>query len=533
MKRRLLTLSDLYNYYSSKAKNSRFSATNGENIVVQVEGKIKFDKSNNDTEGLLPVELQACHTLQNLNSSNINEDVMETALPSFSNRPILGFIHYVNDEPHFYGHNMHLDENDEIVYDEIPIGIIPESCEAHLEFDEEKGHNYVCVKGYIFKEYTKAAEIVQREEELSVSVELSIRELSYNAKDKYLDIEDFYFSGVTILGVNEDGDPVKPGMEGSNIKLADFAASNNSVFSNNDKLVETLEKLNDILSSFNINNNHGKEETEVEKDKELFEEEVVETVEEVVEAEVIEEETTEEITTEEVEEAEEVEETIEDSAEETPEEVVVINEVREIEVDKLVKSFEISHDDIRYGLYNLLSAYEQEDNEWYWITAVYDSHFVYENWSGDKIFGQKYTKEDDNVAFDGERYNLHKELLTDSEYIELQTMRENYALMQERLSSYESAALNAAKEAIFANEAYAKYIEKEEFTGLKNDMDKYSIEELTEKCELAFAKCARKFGFSLNENEKKKTSNKLSVPVGTFSVNESQGCYGGIFKDVK
>ena len=59
---------------------------------------------------------------------------------------------------------------------------------------------------------------------------MSIRELSYEAKQKYLNIEDFWFSGVTILGKNEYGDEVKPGMTGSNIKLADFSADNNSLF---------------------------------------------------------------------------------------------------------------------------------------------------------------------------------------------------------------------------------------------------------------------------------------------------------------
>ncbi len=40
----------------------------------------------------------------------------------------------------------------------------------------------------------------------------------------------------------------------------------------------------------------------------------------------------------------------------------------------LTRTFEISHDDIRYALYNLLSSYEEVDNEWYYITGVYDSY---------------------------------------------------------------------------------------------------------------------------------------------------------------
>ena len=107
--------------------------------------------------------------------------------------------------------------------------------------------------------------------------------------------------------------------------------------------------------------------------------------------------------------------------------------------ENITKTFEISHDDIRYALYNLLSSYEDADNEWYYITGVYDSYFVYESWDGGKIYGQKYTKDNDNVSFDGERYNLHKEYLTDSEYTEIQDMRSNYSSVVEELNTYKSA----------------------------------------------------------------------------------------------
>jgi len=249
--KRLLTLNDLYNYYSSTKKSTHFSASeDNENIVVQINGKLKFKKSEKDTEGLREVYLQACHIDENINGSNIKKSVMTAALPSFSNRPILGYIHIVDGQPEFYGHNMHIDDDGNVVYDEVPIGVIPESCDAKLVYDKDKDKTYVEVKGYIFEEYSKAAEILEREQECSVSVELSIRELSYDAKNKYLDIEDFFFSGVTILGKNDEGEIVRPGMSGSNIKLADFSKENNSIFSENNKLIEVLEKLNTTLSGF-------------------------------------------------------------------------------------------------------------------------------------------------------------------------------------------------------------------------------------------------------------------------------------------
>lgn len=94
-KKRLLFIEDLYDFYLNKYKRSTHfsSEKSGEPLVVQVHGKVKFDESDKDKDGLLPVHLQACHTDLNVNGSNIDKSVMETALPSFSNRPILLFYH--------------------------------------------------------------------------------------------------------------------------------------------------------------------------------------------------------------------------------------------------------------------------------------------------------------------------------------------------------------------------------------------------------------------------------------------------------
>ena len=67
-KKRLLTLEDLYNYYSSNSKSSHFSAKdNNDNIVVQVNGNVNFSDDKRNIEGFLPVILHACHTEKNIN----------------------------------------------------------------------------------------------------------------------------------------------------------------------------------------------------------------------------------------------------------------------------------------------------------------------------------------------------------------------------------------------------------------------------------------------------------------------------------
>lgn len=559
MTKRLLYLEDLYDFYSTKYKRSTHfsSEKTGEPIVVQVHGKINFEESDKNKDGLLPVHLQACHTNLNVNNSNIEEPVMTSALPSFSNRPILGYIHKVvtDENPdgqwEFYGHNCH-EENGETVYDEVPVGIIPESCNAQLIYDEEKDKTYCEVDGYIFEEYSRAAEILQREGECAVSVELSIRELSYDGKLKCLNIEDFWFSGVTILGKNEYGETIKPGMTGSNIKLADFSADNNSLFTKyENKMIEfqeRLEKLESTCSNIQLSKEGGNDKN-MDKFNELLEK-YGKTAEDI-------EFEYEDMTDEELESKfEEVFGKLEENSAsepsndegadngETSEENPEVKEdnacggggsgstkkkkkKNSVENDPMTKTYEISHDDIRYALYNLLSSYEESDNEWYCITGVYDSYFVYESWNGGKIYGQKYTKDNDNVAFDGERYTLHKEYLTDSEYAELQSMRSNYAALKEFKETTEKNELHAKREEILNSEKYEAVSDTEAFKELVKNMDNYSLEELEKEAKIIFADNFNMETFSVHTEK----SHKKSTVKVFANVNKSKkdSRYGNLF----
>jgi len=544
-KKRLLYIEDLYDFYSNKYKRStKFSAEKtGEPLVVQVHGRVNFDESDKNEDGLLPVHLQSCHTDLNVNGSNIESSVMEAALPSFSNRPILGYIHKVitDENPEgqweFYSHNMHEDENGDVVYDEYPIGIIPESCNAQLVYDEEKKKTYCEVDGYIFEEYSKAAEILQREEECSVSVELSIRELSYDAKQKFLNIEDFWFSGVTILGKTPQGNEVKPGMTGSNIKLADFSSKNNSLFEDYEsKMVELQARIENLetacfnkeqSSSVRTLSREGGNKESMTKFEELLAK-YNKTVEDVTFdyselsdeeleakfAEVFGEDNNTDGDNSGDNTANEPSNDNEGDGENTTEPEGTTdgdNEGEGQNFENMTRTFEISHDDIRYALYNLLSSYEDADNEWYYITGVYDSYFVYESWDGGKIYGQKYTKDNDNVSFDGERYNLHKEYLTDSEYTEIQDMRSNYSSVVEELNTYKSAEVFADKMTVFDDEAYLEYLDTDEFKALMSEdsVNKYSKEELSEKADATLGKLVKKnktFSFAGETPQKRHVS---------------------------
>ena len=555
MRRKLLTLDDLYNYFSNNNKSSHFSASEEDkNIVVQINGNLKFESNDKDTEGLMPVYLQACHINNNINGSNIKEEVMNSALPSFSNRPILGYIHEVDGQYEFYGHNMHLDDDDNIVYDEIPVGIIPESCDAKLVYDEEKDNTYVEVKGYIFEEYSKAADILTREEICPVSVELSIRELSYDAKNKFLDIEDFFFSGVTILGKNDEGEDVKPGMKGSNITLSDFSTINNSVCthyngSNDSKLIEILEKLNttiSALSNFNINNPEGKEDNGVNKFEELLAK--YNKTKEDITFEY------ESLTDEELESAfasafdeQDPEEDPKDEGEnpeggDDPEDP----EVKENEAcggstkkkkkkkcsitdeDGNVKEFELSLNDVQSALYNLVNdTYAESDNTWYGVT-VYDSYVVMCDWWNDKNYKQTYKREEDNFSLTGDRVEVFANWLTKEEENSLAELRSNYSVIESKLEEYQTKEENSKKESLFVSNDYRSIADTDEFTKLSNDNTKYSYDELKSELDsilLSYAKSGN-LNFSAKEEKTTKTTNKVGLP---FETTQKKRRYGSLF----
>lgn len=537
MKKRLLFIEDLYDFYSTTYKRSTYfnAKESGKPLVVQVHGKVNFDEANTDKEGLLPVHLQACHTELNLNGSNIDESVMTSALPSFSNRPILGFIHKVitaenpNGQWEFYSHNFH-EENDEIVYDEIPVGIIPESCNAKLVYDEEKEKTYCEVDGYIFEEYSKAAEILQREKECFVSVEISIRELEYQAKEKYLNIKDFFFSGVTILGKTPEGKAVMPGMKNSNIKLADFSEKNNSLFSNyEEKITELQKRLENLESHFD-----NKNPKEGGNEKNMFEkllEKYGKTIEDITfEYEGL---SDEELEAKFSAEFEEDTSTSTSSDGEDNSNTSNTNDKYEL----FNKLFEISFDEIKYALNSLCSIY-RNDSEWCYVHTVYEDYFIMQDWDSDKYYKQSYQKDGDNVSLSGERIEMFAMLLTESEKISVEEMRSNYAALKEFKENAEKNELHAQKEELINSEKYSVLAEKNEngeytntaFAELVKNMDNYSLTDLETQIKVIHSDyISEHSNFSVNKPiENKTVSMKMFTNPNTKKTKSSR--YGDLFK---
>lgn len=519
MNKKLLTLEDLYSFYSQKKKSMTFSADkSGYNIAVQ--SLATFELNDDLSEGLLYGKIRAFHDLTNNNKSHIETDVLEEKMMSIKDRPVMADIVDTDETDEdgnpikdFSGHTMYYDEAlDKMIYKEIPIGhfIHPES--IHLEYDEEYDRNFVCADVVVYEEYTDACDILRRRKTVDCSVELCIRKMHWDNTDKTLHLDDFYVQGTTLLGSH-----TLPGMSGSKLSIKDFSEENNSLFSSisedeHSKLIEILDNLNKTLSSLNINSKTnptvekfekgGNIETNMTKFEELLEK-YNKTVEDITfEYEDLSDEELENVFSTTFDESEPTPDTVvtesdksddDDTDDETDEsDDTDDNTDDDKDKDTYSKTFELSHEDVRSALYQLLAPIEETLNEYYWIMSVYDDYFIYESCCGN-YYKQAYTKENDTIAFDGERQEVFAEFVTADEKAELEDMRANYSSISEKLARYEEAEEIADKMTVFEDQAYSKYLETDEFKKLMDveNVKKFTKDELVEKADAALGKVVK------------------------------------------
>ena len=562
---KILTLDNLYQFFVEQNKSVNFSSKeNGNPIVVSMPAN--FEISENDMPGMLKLKLKVCHIDTNRNGSHISKENMEKAMPTLKYRPILAYIHQLDDGTYdFYAHNMEIveDENGEekINYIEKQVGCFTTD-EPYLEYDKDNDKTYVNAYAVIPEEYTEAANIIRRKNGTKVSCELVIDELSYNAKEKYLDLTSFYFGGCTLLGCDENGNEIGEGMLGSRADIADFCHKK-PVFDYQERLVEMLDKLNNTLSNFNKNNteegvreemNHFEEllekygfaVDELDFDYENMSDEELDSAfedfkcrkkkceEEDSDVDGSEEGNSEESGSEEgtSEEGSSEEENPEDSNDDEDD---AGDDESKKNSENFVKNFkvEISHEDIRYALYNLIAEYEESDNEWYGIYAVYDDYFVMQGWCNGKFYKQGYSIDGENVSLDGERTELFQMLLTESEKLAVDKLRGDYAELEAKYNelktfkdNYDAAEIKAKKDSIFADEAYNDIRESDDFKALMNDAENYSVEEIQNKCDLLFAANEKKVKFAANKNKPHSISFNFSK-----KEDKKASAYGNLFKN--
>lgn len=549
--KRYLTIDDLYNFYFSQNVDQNFNGNGKEEIVVNVDGKLEFSK-NDALDGMMPIRAQMNFVGDNLNGSRIKMKAQEKALPSSNYRPILAYIHDVDGEPQFYGHNMHQDENGEIVYDESPVGVIAE--EAHIEHDDKYDMDYAVANGYIWEEYSKAGYIINRDQKCDVSVELSIRSLSYDAKDKILNLDDFYYSGVTMLGVDENGNKVNPAMPGSNVtenmSIKDFTSDLHQ-FKTDNRLVEILEKLNTTLSNFNIEkskeggNNmfeallekYGKTVEDINFEYENLSDEELEAAFAEAFAESSDLELAE---NEDPAPASEDDETEEPESDEEKSEEPVVSEENSIEcsvsIGEYSKKFSVSLNDKLSAITTLVNDTYSDDCTWYDCT-VYDEsrEVVMVDFWGGKAYRQSYKVKDDVFTLKGDRVPVFSVWMTEDEQKAFEKMKADFSDISEKLAKYEE---EPKKMEILNSDDYNLVCESEEFMSLKEVENHFdlSVEEVEASADKILNTYAKTCGRSKDSNVTFSEVGKENVSKKTLANDKKvtkESRYGNLFSVTK
>lgn len=559
IKKKILTEDDLLKFCQEQ-KFAKFSSKDtGYQLALKVPTTFEVDDTVDENHrGMMRLKFRIFHTGLNRNKSYVSKESAEKAMNTIADRPVLAAIHQLDDGSwDFEGHEMEIVKddkgNEELRYIESQVGSFS-SEPAFWEHDDNLDKDYVCAYAYISEEYTKACEIIRAKQGSKNSCELFIDELSYNAKEKYLELNDFYVNASTLLGSHDDGTEIQEGMEGSRADIADFSVNNNSVkFDKNEKLIELLENLNKTLSNFNkeqtpvqTQSKEGGTNNKMTKFEELLAKygktaedvtfDYTEMSDEELEAKFAEMFDDDNSDGDNLDNGESGESSNDGEGDGEGASDLDGDEGKNISKNELFnKLFEISFDEIRYALNNLCSVY-RNDSEWCYVSQVYENYFIMEDWDSDKYYKQSYEKDGDNISLSGERIEMFAMLLTESEKLSIEDMRSNYAVLKEFKETVEKNELHAQKEAIINADNYSVLTEKDsegnyvnaDFAELVKTMDNYSVEDFETKVKVMHSDYMSAHA-NFSSTDTKKNTNSVKILTNMNKKSKPKKNYGNLF----
>ena len=547
-----ITIDAFYDYLVKQGNSVKFSKDDfvgGSFVAVGLEGTLSFSQDTSK-DGLVKTHLKAAHVGKNKNHSQITYSSMKKNLKSIKNRPILAYIHQLEidgEQKNVFGwHAMHEGDNGEIVYDEIPVGHVPTDAKPELVYDADKDKEYIETDAYLYESYTKAPEILMDADgQCPVSVEIDVYDFSYDAKEKILNIDNFVFKGITILGYYEDGSTVEPAMEGANISLLNFNADKTAFEIDQNSMKggkDDMGLFEQLLEQYNVTAEDVTFEHENLTDEELkakfeevfgnaeadptpesnFEDENSESEDENAEDSTSEEETETEV------EAEVEEDKTEEANDNTQDDEPVKKIENSITYSVNGKEFAVSLNDKIYALATLVNdAYSESDNAYYNV-LVYDKELVMvDMWAG-SAYRQSYSERAGVFSLKGDRVPVHAIYVTDTEEAEIDNMRSKYSAMSEELAKYQKAEEDSRKEEIINSKDWNAISDSAEFAEIKEHISEYSADEIQNKCDallLSFAKNNSKEVHVAKDTNQHRFS-LFRIPEGKTAENKR---YGNLF----
>lgn len=485
-------------------------------IIPITFNKIK-DYSVEDTR-FTRVSIRMMHLGLNLNNSIFTKEVVDEAIPTLYNTPILAYVEKNSDGvDDFSDHRQELSIEDgdiKVTYKCIPFGVIGESCNPRYEkHTAEDGveRTYLVVDGLIWNKI-EHADIFTRDFIKDASMELT-----ENYSGKFDEDNHFVFTKIEFDGICALGNNVEPAMKGANIevnfalseiqtKLEQFNAciKDKTTVTDNIKKGESIildnEKIKSVLKEFNVK-----------RDDINFE--ITDTMTET----------------------------------ELRDNLKTFNNSNSDDENKnapkIYTDFS-TYNEKRELLRSVLKREERRDEngslEYYlgfWI-ADFDDSYVYvekeeyngEEWSYEKgRFG--YTLSENVASITSEFEPMIVKWLTAEEYAAIEKMRSTYESFEankgefERLQMFEKDTLKNQRDADLKL-LYKKFDDKladcEEYKALKESDTDFSVEDIEMKCFALIGKITTNFS-----TEKKNDVIKLDFEVSEKDTDTDDG-YGGI-----
>lgn len=281
----------------SKNKNSKVTSQAPKAKLFNTDFGIEIKR------GLSPLFSKArvvvMHTGQNPNLSYFDKWVIEDAISTMKNIPIVGY--FMEEVENFGSHEMELSvENNEIVYTTktVPIGVIPEGAEFTWETITDKDgiqREYLVVTNALIWNRDDKMVNALKADDFGQSMEIVIEQSYNNNGVDYVD--KFYFTALCVLGIDKNGAGyVQPAFNDAKIQTY---AQDDSVLSEgikdmfkdfkfaldeiqNVKKEETELKLEELLAKFSLTEDELS--AKVENYSELTVEEVAQKLEEFAKA---------------------------------------------------------------------------------------------------------------------------------------------------------------------------------------------------------------------------------------------------------
>lgn len=130
------------------------------------------------------------------NGAKFSHDGTMKALPTLKNIPLV--TQYDRNTKNLKSHEFE-DDGNALTYG---IGVIAESCQQWIEEVEVEGETkeYLCSEVLLWKRQKREYDFIKKHRDLNVSMEVMMNRPK-RAKDGSVEVEDFYFTAVTVLGV--------------------------------------------------------------------------------------------------------------------------------------------------------------------------------------------------------------------------------------------------------------------------------------------------------------------------------------------